>query len=138
MKTETEVNTKFTKQISKTQWQTAIVYCGHNWGRGATLNEAIKGAKVHPANKFYAYIFTSTEPIEAWVSDSGNYHYETITNEAKVTIVEIGDMQNWFSGDDEIEQLWQSLCSAIREKDNGLAASFEDKTYRMLEKYIKD
>jgi hypothetical protein len=138
MKTESQVNLAFTDKLSETEYRTYIVYCGHNWGRGKTLQPAIKSARVHPANMFTACLFKSNEPIEAWVTESGNYRYETETDKAKVEVIELGNVQNWFTVDDEIDQLFRSLCTAVREKDGQLGVKFEDSVYLMLEKYIND
>lgn len=137
MKTETSVNLTFTNQIREKEFETFLVYCGHNWGRGKTLSDAIKAAKVHPANEFGAYLYKSDEPIEAWVTESGNCNYETETDLAKVQCIEIGDkIKNWFSDDAAIDDLWQCLCSAIRKQNMELAMKFEDNSYKMLEKYL--
>lgn len=142
MKTETQVNAKFTKLIRKGVYETYLVYCGHNWGRGATLTEAIKAAKVHPANEFSAVLFRSNEPIEAWVTDGGNWKYETETDEAVVTHYEIDDISNWFAGDNVVYQLWELLCTELRKdktpKGFDLANKFEDTTNRMIGHLFED
>lgn len=138
MKTETTLNLAFTKKVSETSYQSFLVYCGHNWGRGLTLTDAIKAAKVHPANEFNAVLFKSTKPFEVFVTESGNWIYETEQDGEIVEAIELGDIKVWFNPDNIILDLCESLASELRNKSYDDAAKFEDMSNRLIGKYFND
>lgn len=138
MKTETQLNLAFTNKIKADLFQCFIVYCGHNWGRGKTLSDAIKAAKVHPANEFTAILFKSSKPFEVFVSESGNWIYETEQDGEIVEAIELGDIKVWFKPDNIVFNLCESLGAELHKINHDDAYKFEDMSNRLIGKYFND